>query len=90
MGARLSFKTVVSSKGQVVIPKPIRDALGLTPGTVLRVCVEGRRIVLEPVTEPPREVFVEARSEVIDAILDEAKSSCDKASKLLEDLGVRD
>ena len=40
-------KTVVSKKGQVVIPKQARDKLGLTPGTVLKVQVEGKRIILE-------------------------------------------
>ncbi len=84
------FKTIVSSKGQVIIPKPIRDALGLTPGTVLRVSVEGKRVILEPVSEPPREVFVRARPEAVDAVLKEAKTACDKARRLLEDLGVRD
>ena len=83
-----SFKTVVSSKGQVIIPKRVREALGLTPGTVLRVRVEGRRVILEPITEPPKEVFVRAGPEVTDQILREAKASSDKVRELLKALGV--
>ncbi len=41
--------TVMLSKGCVVIPRWMREKLGLTPGTVLRVRVEENRIVLEPV-----------------------------------------
>jgi len=84
----VSFKTVVSSKGQVIIPKHVRDALGLTPGTVLRVRVEGRRVILEPLTEPPKEIFVKAGPAVTSPILREAKASSDKVRKLLEALGV--
>lgn len=29
------MKSILSEKGQVTIPKPIRDKLGLAPGTVL-------------------------------------------------------
>ena len=83
------FKTVVSSRGRVVIPKPIRDALGLTPGTILRVRVDGKRVVLEPITEPPKEIFVKAKPEAVNLVLREAKSSSDKARKLLEALGVK-
>mgnify|MGYP000126624230 CR=1 FL=1 len=82
-------KTVVSRKGQVVIPKPIRDRLGLTPGTVLRVRIEGKKVILEPLEKPPREVFVEAGPEVTEGILLEAKSLSDKTRRLLRDLGVR-
>jgi AbrB family looped-hinge helix DNA binding protein len=39
----------LSTKGQIVIPKHLRDKLGLTPGTEFTVSLEGRRIILEPV-----------------------------------------
>jgi antitoxin PrlF len=39
------MKTTVSEKGQVTIPKAIRDKLGLRPGTVLDfVAMEGKLI----------------------------------------------
>lgn len=40
--------TVLSSKGQLVIPKEMREALHLRSGDRLRVTAEGSRIVLEP------------------------------------------
>ena len=43
--------TRLSSKGQVVIPKQVREELGLEPGTRFHVRVDEGRIVLEPVTE---------------------------------------
>lgn len=78
----------VSSKGQVVIPKSIRDELGLTPGTVLWAKVEGGRIVLEPAGELPANLFVEVGAEVTEPLLREAKAASDKIEKLLRDLGV--
>ena len=39
-------KVTVSSKGQVAIPKAIRDALNLAAGTRLTLEVRGREIVL--------------------------------------------
>ena len=38
---------VLSSKGQVVIPKALRDGLHLSPGDRVRVTAEGSRLVLE-------------------------------------------
>ncbi len=42
--------TRLTSKGQVVIPKPIRDALHIRPGTQFTVTAEGNRIILETLT----------------------------------------
>lgn len=46
--------TTLTSKGQLVIPKPIRDALHLKSGTGLAVTTDGRRIVLEPISAKRR------------------------------------
>lgn len=41
--------TTLTSKGQLVIPKRVRDALHLKSGVHLNVSTEGSRIVLEPI-----------------------------------------
>lgn len=52
----MNMETKLSSKGQVVIPKDIRDALRLSPGERLRVTRQGRRIIIEAIEpEPARE-----------------------------------
>jgi AbrB family looped-hinge helix DNA binding protein len=38
----------LTDTGQLVIPKPILDALRLGPGSELIVTIEGGRVVLEP------------------------------------------
>ena len=46
------MKTIVSEKGQINIPKAVRDNLGIVPGTVLEVdSVEGKLVAVkkEPV-----------------------------------------
>jgi AbrB family looped-hinge helix DNA binding protein len=42
--------TTVSSKGQVVIPASLRDAMGIEAGTRLAVHLEQDHLVLQPVT----------------------------------------
>jgi len=42
------MQTRVSTKGQVVLPSPIRRQLGLRTGDLLDANVEGGRIVLTP------------------------------------------
>jgi AbrB family looped-hinge helix DNA binding protein len=39
------MKTTVSAKGQVTIPKVLRDKLGITPGTVLEFEAAGGQLV---------------------------------------------
>lgn len=43
----MGFEIKISSKGQIVIPKQIRDALSLKPGETLAATLHGRRIVLD-------------------------------------------
>jgi AbrB family looped-hinge helix DNA binding protein len=46
-----SYRTVVSSKGQVVIPAELRQQLGLEKGTRATWSEERGRLVLTPMTE---------------------------------------
>ncbi|MFM2069074.1 MAG: hypothetical protein RLZZ584_3983 [Pseudomonadota bacterium] len=39
----------VTEKGQVTLPKPIRDAAGVLPGSEVAVSLEAGRIVITPV-----------------------------------------
>jgi AbrB family looped-hinge helix DNA binding protein len=43
--------TVVSSKGQVVIPSALRDKLGIEAGTRVAIQIEDQHLVLQPITE---------------------------------------
>lgn len=46
---------LVTDKGQVTIPKHIRTAAGVTPGSEVEFSLEGRRIVITPVASGVRE-----------------------------------
>jgi len=46
-----TYRTVISSKGQVVIPAEVRERLGLDKGTPATWTEEKGRLVLTPITE---------------------------------------
>jgi AbrB family looped-hinge helix DNA binding protein len=46
-----TYRTVISSKGQVVIPAELREQLGLEKGTPATWTEEKGRLVLTPITE---------------------------------------
>jgi AbrB family looped-hinge helix DNA binding protein len=47
--------TKVSSKGQIVIPKALREKLNIKPGTFLNIRLDKEDIVLTPMKETPLE-----------------------------------
>ena len=82
------MRVKVSSKGQIVIPKEIREKLGIAKGSILNVKLEGKKIILETIQDPPKEIFVLAGSKLTEKILKEAKTTSDKSQELLKALGV--
>jgi AbrB family looped-hinge helix DNA binding protein len=40
------MEATVAERGQITLPKAVRDALGLTKGTLLKVELDGGRIIL--------------------------------------------
>lgn len=51
------MEVTVAERGQITLPKAVRDALGLTKGTTLKVELDGGRIVLrKDVSEALRRV----------------------------------
>ena len=78
----------VSKKGQVVIPKEIRKKIGIDEGSLLTIRLEEKRIIMEPFSEPPDDIFVSAGDKITDPIIKDAKISSDKTKRLLEALGI--
>lgn len=55
---------IVDSKGRIVLPKEIRERLGIDPGTEVTVRSEGGRAVMEPEDDP--EQVIERMERLID------------------------
>lgn len=47
----MTFVVRLSSKGQFVIPGPVRRALNLSPGAKFRLEVVERKIILDPIAD---------------------------------------
>ena len=50
------METTLDKFGRIVIPKRVRDDLGLKPGAVLQIEQADQKILMEPVNEGPRVV----------------------------------
>jgi AbrB family looped-hinge helix DNA binding protein len=48
------METTLDRFGRIIIPKNVRDDMGLEAGAVLQIEKEGERIVLQPVHGEPR------------------------------------
>ena len=52
------MKAIVAERGQVTIPKPLRDKLGIRPGTALEFSARnGTLVASKAETDPVSEVF---------------------------------
>jgi AbrB family looped-hinge helix DNA binding protein len=51
MYSMATYHTVISSKGQVVVPAELREQLGLKKGTRATWSEDGGRLILAPLTE---------------------------------------
>ena len=61
----MGHEITISSKGQIVIPKDVREAMGLVAGSKLSIERVGRRLILEQPPEPrPRISYEEFRRRV--------------------------
>jgi AbrB family looped-hinge helix DNA binding protein len=50
------MRVTIDQSGRLVIPKPLRDEVGLTPGASVELTVDGAGMRIEPITSS---VFVE-------------------------------
>jgi AbrB family looped-hinge helix DNA binding protein len=82
----------LSSKGQMVIPKEIREKAGLKPGDIVKLeLLEDKKILIQPGAEPPSDIFAEAGSAVVEDLLRDSKSEDEvKIKNLLRSLGVNE
>ncbi len=53
-GSLLPMETSIDSVGRIVVPKPLRDALGLTPGSTVDISRYGAGLQLLPVGRTAR------------------------------------
>ncbi|MFP3952312.1 MAG: AbrB/MazE/SpoVT family DNA-binding domain-containing protein [Candidatus Bathyarchaeia archaeon] len=74
------FEARISSKGQMVIPKPLRERYNLRKGSRLRLIASDEGIIIKPIESPPwtglRGIVAEEWSDIdLDTLIDEAKKS---------------
>lgn len=54
----------ISSKGQLVIPKYLREALGMKSGSIVLASLEGNKIILMPKPSDPLEAIKKVGGEL--------------------------
>ena len=75
--------TEIDKAGRVVVPKRLRDALHLVPGTRLSLRLDGERLLIEPESKP-RGLYMDRGTLVYDAGPGPATDSVDEIAKARE------
>jgi AbrB family looped-hinge helix DNA binding protein len=74
-----------SSKGQVVIPIEIREKLGIKPGQMVKLSLEGERAVITPLPEDPIKALrgsLKGKPSLTKALLKERKEEREREEKI--------
>ena len=66
----------VDSKGRIVLPKAVREQLGVTPGTEVEIREEGGKAIVEPEADP--EQIIEQMDELVGGISDREPTPYDE------------
>lgn len=86
----------VSERGQVAIPKDIRQKLNIKTGDLLGFAIEGNKIVLQPVINVPKEQAyfwtkeVQAKIKASEEEFKNGKCKTTTVDELIEELDKRD
>lgn len=68
----------MDSKGRIVLPKEVRERLGVVPGAEVEVHVEDRRAIVEPEDDP------ESIIDDVEAMIEAAAAKPDRSPDELE------
>ena len=74
-----------SSKGQVVIPIEIREKLGIKPGQMVNMTLEGERAVITPLPEDPIKALrgsLKGKPSLTKALLEDRKEERRREEKI--------
>lgn len=66
----MNARTVMSAKGQVVIPKDVRDDLGFVPGLALDVVKTGTGVLIRPAAQKSGRSFEEITASIRAVVTD--------------------
>ncbi|CAN5670697.1 MAG: AbrB/MazE/SpoVT family DNA-binding domain-containing protein [Iamia sp.] len=62
------MRVSIDGSGRLIIPKPLRTALGLVGGSEVEVVADGGGLRLDPVTSTPRSFVVESGLPLLDEV----------------------
>ena len=74
-----------SSKGQIVIPAKIREKLGIKPGQLVNLTLEGEKAVITPLPEDPIKALrgaLKGKPSMTEALLNDRKEERKREEKI--------